>query len=517
MAFIFSYIGVHIRTITATINIAGNRTMNFDIGTIIHFTGDIVTTINVVDFSVGDINAGRISGIKIVTIKIFSLDVANTIVFGRVYIGHTATAIHIVDADVCTLQSQENTIGIGHGTAVTTRIQVVDRGRLQIPCGTYCHDFLVVTTKHAVYVVIENHIFVLYMVATIIEKRKMIFVAGRNTVKRSIAKVGGIVGVNNRFLVYRGKVTTAIHLTINTTIQFYIGLVQLGFSAGGICRIDQSSGAFIPFLQADIVFYAIAVVTITATIQRGNKHRVSAARRGIDDGIPSIVDSRMLGRDRKGIGTTADIARDIVTTINTSDNESVSGVCSIDVDESATLNIGHTRTGIHIAPHVTTSQNNFCATNQSGLVTTTINVVVDSTSQNAYAADTFHRGTCTIARAKNAAMDTSIPLVSTNFTAIHHHLGVTAYFTFLSSAKDSTHATTVNGNRGGIRCTIVNTTFFTATVNIATDYHLSLGRHSQEAGKKAYTQEQRRAEYATTCLLVRFMIVHHRCFSKEII
>ena len=480
----FQFVGINIRTITATIDIALDGSMNFNIGTIIHFTGDIVTTINVVDFSVGDIHAGRVTRIESVTIKRFGRDIAHAIIATGIHVGHTATAIHIVDADVGTLQSQENTIGIGHGTTVTTRIQVVDRGLLQIPSGSYAHDFLVVTTKHAVYVVIENHIFSIYMVTTIIEKRKMISVAGRNTVERIIVKIGAIVGVNHRFLVYRGKVTTAIHLTINTAIQFYIGLVQLGFSASAISRIDQSAGAFIPFLQADIVF-AIVVVTITATIQRGNKHGISVARRCIDDGIPSIVDSRMLGRDRKGIGTTADIARDIVTTINTSDNKAVSSIGTINIDESTTLNIGHTSTGIHIAPHVTTLQNNFRATNQLGLVTATINVVVDSTTAHTYTTDTFYRCSHTIAGTEYAAMDTTIPLVSTNFTAAHHHLGVAAHCTFLSSAKDSTHATTLDSYRSSIIGCTINRTLFSATIYIATNNHLSHGRHRKEAGKKA--------------------------------
>ena len=146
-------VGISIRTITATIHVAGDGAMNFDIGSVIYFARNIVTAIHIVDFTAGDINASRIAGSKIEAIDVFGNRLGT-----RIHIGHTATAIHIVYANIITLDGNADAAGRGHGTAVTTRIEVIDVGFLQVPSGADVHFGQVVATKHTVDVIGENHL-----------------------------------------------------------------------------------------------------------------------------------------------------------------------------------------------------------------------------------------------------------------------------------------------------------------------------------------------------------------------
>ena len=120
--------------------------MNADGITAIDISCHVVTTIYIVDVTSSYQHTGRITGREGGTVDGF----LRNGLFGvaRIDIGHTASAIDIVDLHAFRFYGNVNTIIIGHRSLVTTTIEITDQTAFQVPGRTDGHRSLVVTTKH---------------------------------------------------------------------------------------------------------------------------------------------------------------------------------------------------------------------------------------------------------------------------------------------------------------------------------------------------------------------------------
>ena len=110
---------------------------------------DVLTTTNQ--------GAGSIATWEKVTIQVVDCSYIVTSCIKGSDIGLTATTIDIVSLQLRVFTNlEQQTIGTGHSTFVTTAIDVTDFTFLQVPCRTNSHIGLVVTTKETTYLILTT-------------------------------------------------------------------------------------------------------------------------------------------------------------------------------------------------------------------------------------------------------------------------------------------------------------------------------------------------------------------------
>ena len=141
-------VGIRIGTIAAAINIASDAGVHGDSITAIDSTSHVVTAIYIVDVTAKHSHTGReasgefISGERITSNR--------DAVLRWHHIRHTATAIEVVDDEGrVILDFKQQAFRTGHGTLITTTVEVTYLTTQQVPRRTNMHLRQIVTTKEA--------------------------------------------------------------------------------------------------------------------------------------------------------------------------------------------------------------------------------------------------------------------------------------------------------------------------------------------------------------------------------
>ena len=279
-------------------------------------------------------------------------------------IGLTATTIDIVSLQlrVCTNLEQQ-TIGTGHSTFVTTAIDVTDFTFLQVPCRTDSHIGLVVTTKETTYLIlatgrmreggVDAH------PLNTFHSQQLHILCATNFFD-TVDNMATVVHIDHRVFVDGCIVTTTVCINDGTTYYLEIGPVDGRLDEilrGGGYRIFAISDIifrFINFMRFSIV--TIVIFTIATSEELTDVASLVAAFRSTahtDKGIPGVSDLILTcfhqfcwngGRFTDGSGN-------IVTSIDTVDEYKciVRSMLAIDVDKGRTSHIGHTGTAEHVA------------------------------------------------------------------------------------------------------------------------------------------------------------------------
>ena len=136
-------VSIGIGAIAATIDIAPDITVNTYGSAAIDHAADIVAAIDIVDGAAIDHQSGCILSRIGHTID----DSSQDIVLSRIDVGHSASTIDIVHLQIVGAQHQDDTLRVGHGTMVTTRVEVTYLAFFQMPLGSNGHISLVVASE----------------------------------------------------------------------------------------------------------------------------------------------------------------------------------------------------------------------------------------------------------------------------------------------------------------------------------------------------------------------------------
>ena len=148
-------VGIGIRAVTATIDIAMNGGQDSHRVTTIDISRDIVTAIDIVDVTAEDSRTGC-KTCRNTSRILLQLDLCVRHIIACsiqwTYIGLSATAVDIVDRKCRILRYlQQQTLWAGHTTLVTTAIEVSHLTAQQVPPGLNGHVDFVVTTEEVSY------------------------------------------------------------------------------------------------------------------------------------------------------------------------------------------------------------------------------------------------------------------------------------------------------------------------------------------------------------------------------
>ena len=374
-------VGIGIRTVTATVDIAYQATMDVHITAVVHGARDIVTAIDVVDAPCGDIHTGGIAGLEVVFVERLVGQRSRAIAAVWVHIRNAASTVDVVGTQTVAQDGQDDTVGVPHLSAVTTRVEVVDVHPLQVPCGTYAHGLHVVATEDAAGVVVENSLLAVYPIVHSLEEAQLGGLRLGDAVECAIERCS-IIGIDDRVVCHCHRITTAIDMSEHATLDVKVGLGQCR-EGHPFRRIHRGDGDTILAYLYLIIHCSIAVTTITTTIECTDDDGVLMSCglcRSLHDGIPRVVHlSHLVGDGRHGalhICCTDD-ASDVVTAIDSLHHKSAGSCRRVDVHIGTVGDIGHTCTAIDATLNHSTTELHVGVTRELTFVTSTIDIALD--------------------------------------------------------------------------------------------------------------------------------------------
>ena len=192
------------------------------------------------------------------------------IVHRRHHIGHTATAVQVIDNERGRLGNlQEKPLGSRHLTLVTTAVQVTDLTRQQVPGRTDVHLGQVVTAEEATHLVgaaaglrerrVDAHLLETGLAQQVLNGFSLC--RGRCVLhprvlidKDMVGYSAGVIHMDDRLLVDGSVVTTTVGIYDGTAVDFQVGLVQDGLMEADLAVVgDYLSQRRLVFSVASVV------------------------------------------------------------------------------------------------------------------------------------------------------------------------------------------------------------------------------------------------------------------------